>query len=128
MERFVSKLARLSDGELVERLRLVEKHGSVAKAARVVGLGSAFRASVTQAKARGLTASTKLATDEDKLRTKLKLIEAELAAVHRENLSAEIIREKLYSLAAETPDPPKWIAAKKGKGKSTGIPIAIWSD
>ena len=79
--------------------------------------------------ARGLTASTKLATDEDKLRTKLKLIEAELAAVHRENLSAEIIREKLYSLAAETPDPPKWIATKRGRAKgSTGIPIAMWSD
>lgn len=128
MECFVSNRARLSDGELVERLKLVEKHGSVAKAAKAVGLGSAFRDSVATAKARGLTASTRLATDEDKLRTKLKLIEAELAAVHRENLSAEIIREKLYSLAAETPDPPKWIAPKKGKGKSTGIPIAIWSD
>ena len=76
----MSKHARLSDAELVSRLKLVEKHGSASKAAVALGVaGSAFRDSVRMAKLRGLTAASKLANEEDKLRSKLKLVEADMA-------------------------------------------------
>ena len=117
----------LDDAELVHRLRLREKHGP-AKAAKLAGVGaSTFRQSLIDAKAKGLTAATKLTRPEDILRTKLRTTEAELAAIRRDNVTAEIVRTQLYGLAEMTPDPPKWIS-KVSHSRNPGVPVAIWSD
>lgn len=122
------KLARLSDSELVERLRLVAECGSASAAGRKIGLGtSAFRDSVREAKRRGLTATTRTVDAEAKLRTKLQLAEQELASIRRHNDTAESIRKEIYGLAAMTPDPPRW-AVKRTKPGAPGIPMTIWSD
>jgi len=117
----------LTDSDLVHRLQLAAKHGP-GKAARIAGVGnSAFRNSISLAKSRGLTAKTKLTSTEDKLRTKVKVLESELAAIHRENITAEGIRTTIYNLSAVTPDPPKWTASKKAV-QGSGVPVAVWSD
>lgn len=126
----MTKLARLSDAELVERLKLLHKYKGVqAQAARALGIGaSAFKASVQESKRRGLTAKSRTVDTEARLRTKLKLAERELAAVHRENDTAESIRKEIYQLAANTPDPPRWLNSKRHKVGDPGVPIVVWSD
>ena len=120
--------ARLSDSELVYRLQLVQKHGNATKAAKTAGVAeSSMRASIRQAKSKGLTATSKLAHTEDVLRTKNKMLEGELAAIKRENVTADEIRQKLYGLSSMVPSPPRWLNAKSVSG-SPGVPVAIWSD
>lgn len=118
----------LTDAELVARLQLKEKHKTIAKAAAAYGIGSrAFAESLAVARARGLTAATKLKSAEERLRTELALAKQELAQRNRDELSAEIIRTTIYGLAAMTPEPPKWISDKR-KPKSSGVPVTVWSD
>lgn len=120
--------AQLSDAELVHRLQLVAKHGSAEKAATHAGVRpSAFKTSIRHAKAKGLTATTKLKRTEDVLRTKVKTLELELAAVHRENVTAETIRSTIYNLADVTADPPRWLS-KATAPRAPGVPVAFWSD
>lgn len=124
----MTKLARLSDAELVERLKAYEEHGSSTKAAPLFGCKSAaFRASIIEAKARGLTAKTKVVDEVEQLRSKLRKSEAELKSIVRDNITAADVRQRIYDLAAETPSPPAWLHKKPHVGM-TGIPITIWSD
>lgn len=56
-------------------------------------------------------------------------LRAELDAVHRENISAERVREAILGLAAKTPAPPRWlIDPPRGKAGRSGVPHALWSD
>ena len=63
---------KLSDAELVERLKLLAAHnGVITDAARTMGVArSAFSASIQDAKKRGLSAGSDVVTPEAKLRTK----------------------------------------------------------
>ncbi len=120
---------RLTDGELVTRLQLVEKHhGNKSRAAREMGVSiSAFNTSIHQAKTRGLTAATKVIDTEAKLKTQLALVKQELAATQRHNDTVESIRKEIFGLAAMTADPPRWLI-KKTKPGAPGVPIVVWSD
>lgn len=123
-----ARYARLSDAELVERQKLVAKHGNASKAARVIGIGSsAFRESIREAKRRGLTATSKVVDVEARLRTKLQLAERELAAIRRANDTAESIRKEIHGLSAMVPSPPSWVV-KRTKPGAPGVPMTIWSD
>jgi hypothetical protein len=125
----MTKLARLSDAELVERLKLYEAcKRNIAQAARKMGIApSSMSVSLAEARRRGLTANSKTVDMEAKLRTKLALATQELAARQRENDTAESIRKEIYALAAMTPDPPRWVS-KKTKPGSPGVPMTVWSD
>lgn len=117
----------LDEATLVHRLKLVQRLGTT-KAAKKEGIQpSAMRTSITQAKARGLTATTKV-DEAGKLRTRVKVLEAELAEIQRENLSAAEIRRTLYGLAEMTPNPPQWMNPKRRKPKSSGVPVVVLSD
>lgn len=119
---------RLTDEELVWRLQQVEQHGSGAAAARALNLHRAsFNESIKEAKERGLMATTRLQRTEDKLRQKVRNLEAELNAVKKETLAAEEIRAKIYGLAETSPEPPEWLIEKPKKGLP-GVPMTIWSD
>lgn len=48
--------------------------------------------------------------------------------LHRENDTAETIRQKIYELGARDPEPPVWLAGKGGKTGHRGAPCMIWSD
>lgn len=118
-----------TDAELVSRLLLLEQYKGVqAEAARALGVArSSFSASVSEAKRRKLTAQSKVMNETDKWKTKAKMLEQQLASVHRINIEAEAIRQEIFNLASETPDPPKWVL-RYNKPKSSGIPMFHWSD
>lgn len=118
----------LSDGELIGRIKLFNECGSAEQAAAKLGIKTrALNESLRVAKAKGLTSYTKITSEADILRTKLKQAEAELAKVERDNISVSEIRKVIYGLAENVPDPPKWPIAKH-QAKSSGVPMSIWSD
>jgi hypothetical protein len=51
-----------------------------------------------------------------------------IAALQREDDSAEAIRQEIWALAAHNPEPPTWISGKSGKLGSRGCPLTVWSD
>jgi predicted phosphodiesterase len=117
-----------TDAELVEFLRVVKQKGSQAAASVALGIpGSTARARSQEAHRRGLTAETKVVDRTAQLETKLKLVERELAATKKDNISADEIRKTLYDLAALVPDPPAWIVSAN-KPKLTGVPMGMLSD
>lgn len=121
--------AAFSDAELVQRLMLVEQcNNNKSEAARRLGTAqSAFVRSIQEAHRRKLTAASKVLTEADKWKTKAKMLEQELAATTRHNISVEEIRKTLYNLSENIPDPPAW-PLKLRKGKTNGVPMSIWSD
>lgn len=124
----MTKLARMSDAELVERLKLIREHGNISAAARFLGIGqAAMSVSNSEATKRGLTADSKVQDEEGRLRTKLKIAERELATIKRANDTAESIRKSIYELSELPPDPPAWLV-REGRAGSRGLPMTIWSD
>ena len=119
---------RLSDAELVTRLQFLKEHGSSNAAAAFLGIApSSFKESISQAKARGLTATTKVVDVEGQLKTKLKLMERELAQIKKHNEAAATVRKEIYGLKELTPDPPAWIS-KLRLPTLPGVPMTMWSD
>lgn len=121
---------RLTDAELVERLKLARDVGPTKAAAKVGVHLRNFQSSVAKAKARGLTAETKITDEAEALKARIKALQTEIAAIKRENDSADAIREEIYGLAAVNPDPPAWLS-KIGKHRADetfSVPVALWSD
>ena len=122
------KLAKASDAELVLRLQAIKQHGSIGAAARFLGLGrSAMSQSKLDAVSRGLTAETKVVDEVAKLKTDLKLAQTKIRSLAFDADTAETIREKIFDLAAHTPEPPEWLS-KAGKPGTRGAPVTVWSD
>lgn len=123
------KLAKASDAELVERLKLVAKHkGNKSAAARELGITpGAMSVSCSEAAARGLTVDTKVIDQEARLRQEIKLKDKRIEALQREEDTAETIRKRIYGLAERTPDAPRWLL-QDGKPGTRGAPMTIWSD
>lgn len=119
---------KLTDGELVERLRAVQEHGSRAKAALALGQKpSGFRASIQEAKARGLTADSAVSTPLDKANARVKLLEQELSKRQKAEDEAEAIRREIFKIAEHSPEPPEWLI-KEGAAGSRGMPTYFNSD
>lgn len=119
----------LSDSELINRLKMLAEHGgNRQRTAAAMGLGrAAFAHSIVQAKAKGFTSFSKVTNEADILRSKLKMMQLELAKTTADNITVAEIRTKIYGLAENVPEPPKWLV-KPGKAKSSGIPMAFFSD
>lgn len=71
--------------------------------------------------------AARLQDDLDRARQKCDLLTRDLAAVKKENISAEEIRQEIYGLSALIPSPPAWVS-KITPGHSSGVPMTIWSD
>lgn len=68
-------------------------------------------------------------TERLRMTDEIKALRKELKDVVRHNLDAETVREKLFELAGQTPNPPNWLTAEPRKGSGvTGVPCTIWSD
>jgi len=117
----------LSDAQLVETLRLREKLGPGGAAATLGISDNALRTRVRRAKAKGLTSTTHVDDTLARTETKLRIAEAELKSIKRDNVTAAEVRQAIYGLAAETPTVPEWIAKPPHAG-NTGVPVAFWSD
>ena len=118
---------RLSDADLIFRLQLEKQFPTHGKAASELGISVRnFRASLAQAKQKGLTADTVIADPLAAAKQKIKRLELEIAAVRKHNDTAESVRKVIYGLAEHSPDPPQWLAST---GRFTaGCPMTIWSD
>lgn len=118
-----------TDAHLVELLKLIEDcGGNISQAARKHGLNRSYLSQqVNLASARGLTHKTIVKDIVPALETKVRLLERELAAVKRDNLSVEEVRRTIYSLAEMVPDPPTWLT-KERPPNLPGVPMTCWSD
>ena len=120
--------AKTTDAEVIERLKALKKHGSIRKAGAALSLHhSVILGAQILAKARGLTADSKITDELAQTKTKLKIVTAELASVKKQNDTAQSIRESIYELSAITPAPPRWLTKKRPAG-APGVPMAMWSD
>lgn len=118
-----------TDAEIVETLRAVVEHGSIRKAAAALGMDhSIIGKRLRFAKERGLTADTPVLDKAAKLELALKKARQDIAALTKENDTAERIRQEIYNLAAVDPAPPKWLASTKRSENHRGMPMTIWSD
>ncbi len=118
---------RLTDADLVMRLKTRAELGNEKAAAKFGCQLSAFRASLQEARKRGLTASTPVLTELDKTKAKVKTLEAALRSAQQEQESAEAIRREIFKIAAYDPEPPTWLT-QSGKLGSRGMPTYFGSD
>lgn len=61
---------------------------------------------------------------QDELRT----LRAELRGTHRDNVSAEEVREAIFGLSAQELRPPEWLSEPLGDARSPGVPTLLLSD
>lgn len=119
--------ARVTDAELVELLKLV-KGKSISETAVKHGINRPYLSEqLKMARARGLTAETKVRDPVPALETKITLLQRELALLKKHNESAAAVRREIYALKELTPDPPSWIIEKR-PAHMPGVPMTIWSD
>ena len=120
----------LNDAEIDERVKAYEQEGTVRGAAKLLGIAPAnVQAALKAAEKRDRPVSNERKLEETiaKLETRVRLADAEIGSIKRDNLSAAIIRDEIYGLQAFTPDPPAWLL-KLPKGETTGVPMTMWSD
>lgn len=122
--------AKVTDAELVAVLRLIAEHGgSISEAARASGRNRPHLSELRSiAQKRGLTVSTVVISEEDKLRADNKRLTADLAAALQRADDDARVREEVFGLAARTPEPPEWLQTKQGKNGARGCPQTLWSD
>src|ERR1700721_837429 len=119
---------KLTDAELVERLKVIADSEDMTDAAFKLGIKpSALRTSIADAKARRLTPASVVSSEEDKLLSRVTLLTAEVARIKRDNDTAESIRRQIFELSERSPEPPEWID-KVGKPGTRGAPMTLWSD
>lgn len=121
---------KMTDGELVARLKLLEEHGTIQKAAEAAGVAArVFQTSIAKAKAKGLTAHSAIVSEEDRLRNDVQRLQAEVNVLRKDSLDTREIRRVIYGIAEHSPAPPNWLieGTKRGK-KTSGIPMTLWSD
>jgi len=71
--------------------------------------------------------NTALKEAEAKTFQRVRQLERELKEIGREKDSAEDVREIIYRLSAQSPNPPKWISRARQHGPP-GVPMCMWSD
>ena len=121
---------RLTDAELIERLKATAKLGPGA-ASKAAGIcDSQWRTSIQQAKKRGLTVKTIVVNEEDRLRAQVKILEKTIENTKEDNLTADGLRKEIYGLSKTEPKPLPWLtkAAKHSIDTTFSVPVTMWSD
>src|SRR5882724_2175983 len=122
-------MSQHSDAQLVEELKLVRAHKTVAAAARYLDCDrNSLNERINEAKKRGLTADTPIRDELSKTKAELVSAKADIRMLQKEHDTAESIRNRIYKLAERTPEPPEWINSVKGAEGSRGVPMMLWSD
>lgn len=117
----------LTDADLIDTLRVRAENTAATTAVKLGIQPSALRNRVREAKSRGLTATTKIVDETVKLKLDNKRLKRELEVIVKDNITAGEIRETVFGLSYEVPDPPAWIAKMPTIGRS-GVPMVLWSD
>lgn len=74
--------------------------------------------------AAGPLETRKRITLEDQVRD----LTAQIKAIHREEMSAENVRQSIFKLAESPAQPPRWVLDSPKKQGISGTPSVIWSD
>lgn len=120
--------ASLSDAELVTALKARAEHPTDTLAAEKLGMGvRTLRAHLAVAKARGLTATSPVRDEKEKLREKVRNLEALVRTHEREEETAASIRQTIYKIAGYDPEPPRWLLSD-GRAGHRGMPTYFASD
>ena len=119
----------VTDAEIVAALRAVQETGSARKAARKLGLNSAtVDKYVHLGEDRGLTAASSVLTEEDRLRERVRVLQADVTRLQKEGDTAESIRERVFNLASRTPEPARWLTEPSTTGRHQEVPWLQLSD
>jgi hypothetical protein len=62
------------------------------------------------------------------LTDRVRELESQLKAIHRDNLTAETVRRHIFGLRDAPVDPPGWVVSTKHKAGTAGVPCTMWSD
>jgi predicted phosphodiesterase len=120
---------KLTDADLIYRLQLLKQHKTQTEAAKAAGVGiRPFQQSLADAKAKGLTAETRLRDPLGEAKNEVKRLKAALAAVEKHNDTAEAIRKTIYGLSEIAPEPPEWLSDASDLIEGPGTPMMLWSD
>jgi predicted phosphodiesterase len=119
-------------------LALVKAQGNHLKAAREIGMNSrTFTSRVNAAVVRGFniengkvvrsqTAGGDL--EMSMLRDKVRQLELQLKTAHRETLSDEFVKRKIFKLTEKEVTPPEWLTRPPKGSHITGVPTLLASD
>lgn len=121
---------RLTDAEIVQRLRIVASMPNENRDAQAhaIGIGnSQLKLTLSEARARKLTAESIVRDPLEKANAENIRLKAALKAALKTNDGAARIREEIYELNARTPAPPKWLM-KQGTIGHRGTPFLMCSD
>lgn len=119
---------KITDAELIYRLQVIKLKGSIVKAAPELGISErALAGNVAEAKARKLTAETKLHDPLAEARNENKRLKAQIATINKHNDTAEEIRRVIYNLREIAIEQPDWLFDDAGVD-GPGTPMTLWSD
>ncbi len=62
------------------------------------------------------------------LKDKVKSLEAAISAAKRESLDEHYVREKIFGLTSQSPNPPKWLVNNNGYSSWSSVPTLFASD
>lgn len=121
---------------LQQAANAVEVHPSKLEAARALGIGrGCLENRLRRAADLGIKADTagtdpvKLAQRERiALQDRVRDLQNQITAMHREQLTEDKIRDKIFGLATAQLSPPLWAAQSGKKADGPGIPSVLWSD
>lgn len=118
--------------EIQRAVNLCQRH-TQSEAARIMGVPrQTLIGWVKRASTEGITPDT-VAVEEDHqrevigLQDQIRALKAEIKGIHRDNLSAQIVRREILGLASMTPEPPAWTLGGTA-GDRTTVPVCMWSD
>jgi hypothetical protein len=118
----------IAEALLIQALNAVTQHGSTTLAAQALGLprttlDNRYRTAVTK----GMKPSGEVSREVE-LADKVRSLQAQIAAFHRETLDEKYVREKIIQLAEARPEPPRWLARPAANSHSPGVPTLFASD
>lgn len=119
--------------EMNRVLSLVEEHGQTGAAKKLGIARQTLQGWLARAEARPETVSSPAVPDVREqevigLRDSVRTLRAELSGIHRDNLTAAVVREHILGLSAHPASPPGWLMKESKKRGYAGVPSTLWSD
>lgn len=125
----------LDTDTMLQAVRLVREHGTVAAAARALGVPeNTMSARYRRARDEGLAGdSTPVApaavVEQASLHDQVRELKARLLSAERNTLTDDYVRRKIIGLGDQPVDPPTWLLRPSGKTKTgTNVPTLLASD
>ena len=126
----------LSDDLARQAVEAVADYGDQCAASKALGLSrTTLQSRLRVAERRGIKVEAdkapRAAWEREKiaLQDQVRDLTAQIKAIHREELTAENVREAIFGLVGKSPNPPRWTLEESKRAASvTGVPSVLWSD